>query len=154
MRRWFALLLLIGVAGCTPLFGPDYPGFTAYGQTRVDPEIWYPEWEEIRECAVGLSYQPLPAGVFMIPPATDEPYAGFACSSPYLCWGLYRNGQVYVVEGLGGYTGGVMRHEMLHFILDGDGSPDPDHCSPLWSLCEVANGTTCGSVSRGDHDPI
>ena len=154
-RVVWTLLLLIGVAGCTPLFGPNNPGFEAYGQTAVAVEEWYPEWEEILECAGPfIEDQTPPRGVFMVPPATDEWYAGFECGNPFTCWGLYRDGEVFVAEGLGGFTSGVVQHEMLHHLFwneynDGDG----EHCSPLWALCGVANDTTCGSISRGEHDP-
>jgi hypothetical protein len=144
------LILLVALTACATPTGPDgYPPFDSSDRTPVPTSEWVPVWESVLACAdAGRPIPPL--GVFTVPPANDEPLAGFNCGHPFLCWGLYKGGSVYVVDHLtGADRENVMAHEMLHRVLDGDA----DHCSPLWDSCGIANGTSCGSVSRGDHDP-
>lgn len=150
----FLVLLAVVGSGCTGFVGPEDNGFLRRDAVVVAPEVWVPEWVDVTEAARVVD-QPTPAypplGVYLVPPATDNPLAGFDCGYSFRCWGLYSGGRVYVVMGLDpDQQSRVMRHEMLHHIIGGPG--DPDHCSSLWETLDLANGTSCGSVSRGDHD--
>jgi hypothetical protein len=145
------LFLGLTLSGCASTTGPEeYPPFDSSVRTVVPASEWVPVWEGIVECAAPLQRPMPPLNVYSVPSRDGTPYQGFNCGRAFLCWGLYHQKAVYVVEGLDPInTGTVAAHEMLHHILGGDG----DHCSPLWDKCGVAQVTTCGSVSRGDHDP-
>lgn len=151
------LFLGLMLGGCATLAGPpDHPPFDSSDRVTIPTEEWVPLWDEVvsRARAEGwgnewtTAYPPL--GVYYKPSATGSAYEGFDCGNAFRCWGLRSDGRLYVVDSLDpATTAQVLAHEMLHQLLNGDS----DHCSYLWARLNLAGATTCGSVSRGDHDP-
>lgn len=132
--------LLLALTGC---------GFDPDGDVPLDPPSIYREWFAKTEACSGLTgdFERLRWSVI-------EGYS-FPCSSGQ-CAGHWRTDHQIFLAGEWVMDEMVVRHEMLHDILDRSGHPDPpfgDGCPLTWASWNGgAAGLNVGRIRPRDID--
>lgn len=119
--RYLPLLCLL--AGCFDAL--QAPREAVWYAPPAEYYIW---WDELSACAD--SYYPLVAQFYRVPGEG----AYFVTSSGKRAAGEWIPPHNIYVSQVLIHERRVVKHEMLHDILNGD----PSHSSPLWQKCEVA----------------
>ncbi len=139
-RLFVAAGLLVTLSGC---------GFDPVGDAPLEPPAVYQEWWAKTEACSGRT------GNFnRISWSMIEGYS-FPCSSGE-CAGHWRTNHHIFIAGDWVMDEMVVRHEMLHDILDRTGHPDPpfgDGCPLTWATWNGgAAGLSVGQVRPRDID--
>lgn len=118
-----AVVSLLGLGGC---------GFDPLGaEAWAPPPVYATWWERTRACS-GLAGPAEEVHWFVIPGD------GFPCPSG-TCAGRWEPGRIYLAEAFAGDEM-VVRHEMLHALLDRGGHPNP----PFGNGCPLTRETWTG----------
>jgi hypothetical protein len=126
---WVVLLAVI--TACETPLGPLEP--LPSSALRFDPPEQYLSWWRLTEACSGRTHQPEGIKWYVVPMATS-----FATSSGSLTaqWSRGSDGARIVISGAYQSSEMVVRHEMLHALLDRGDHPSQyfiDRCHLTWS---------------------
>lgn len=130
--RWFsAVATVVGLAACRNLVDPDLPS----NAEAFAPPAVYARWWAMTEACSGLSGDLASVSWFVVPGVSTVTLDGKSVEG---YWSL--PGNRIVIAGSGKLAGGLVRHEMLHALIQARGHPRAkylDACGGVVSCTEA-----------------